>query len=268
VTRPLFLLSNDDGVYAPGLRALASVVEHFGDWVIAAPHVERSGAGMGLSLATPLRAEKLAANIYAVEGTPTDCVLFALSRLLDRRPDFVLSGINRGSNVGQDTLYSGTVAAAMEGALSGIPAAAFSLKGRRAFAAEDYQDALVVVRTLLERADLIAAAKGSVVNVNIPDVPLARMRGVAVTGLGRRIYDNAVVEGTDPRGRPYFWVGGGGEDVVRTPGTDCHELTEGWVTVTALTPDRTDEAVQARWRGAPAAALTEALQRRGRGGPG
>ena len=113
--KPLFLLCNDDGVHAPGIKALAMAIEKYGDVIVVAPHVERSGSGQGLSLTVPLRMERLSSNTYAVEGLPTDCMIFALNNILDRKPDWVLSGINRGSNIGQDVLYSGTVAAAMEG---------------------------------------------------------------------------------------------------------------------------------------------------------
>jgi 5'-nucleotidase len=249
-TRPLFLICNDDGVHAAGIRALAQAVEPFADYVIVAPHVERSGSGQGLSLTQPLRTEKLAPNIYAVEGTPTDCVIFALNKLLPRRPDYVLSGINRGSNIGQDTLYSGTVAAAMEGCIQGIPSVALSLKGRKAFELADYGDAIKVVRLLLSHEELLAPAKGAVLNVNIPDIPLASMRGFSVTRLGRRIYDAAIAESIDPRGRPYYWIGGGGEDVEDIPGTDCKLLTEGYVTLTVLSPDHVlqsaNDALKAR----------------------
>lgn len=257
--KPLFLICNDDGVHAPGIRALAAAVEPFGDAVIVAPHVERSGSGQALSLTAPLRMERLSANTYAVEGTPTDCIIFALNKILDRRPDFVLSGINRGSNVGQDTLYSGTVAAAMEGAVNGIPAIAFSLAGRRLFELSDYADALKVVRMLFEHQEWLQAAKSGVLNVNIPNVPLASMRGVAVTRLGRRIYDAAIAENTDPRGRPYYWIGGGGEDFQDLPGTDCKLLSENYVTLTALGLDHCNVAENEALKSGPEARLTRAL---------
>lgn len=236
-TKPLFLICNDDGVHAAGIKALASAVESIADIVTVAPHVERSGAGQGLSLTQPLRAERIASNVYAVEGTPTDCVIFAMSKILPRKPDYVLSGINRGSNIGQDTLYSGTVAAAMEGCIQGIPSIAFSLKSRKAFELADYADAIKIVRLLFAHPELLSPAKGAVLNVNIPDLPLRDMRGFAVGHLGRRIYDAAIAESIDPRGRPYYWIGGGGEDVEDIPGTDCKLLGEGYVTLTVLTPD-------------------------------
>lgn len=241
--RPFFLISNDDGVHAPGIRALAAAVEPLGDVLVVAPHVERSGMGQALSLTVPLRLEQLAPTMYAVEGTPTDCVMLAMSKLLHgRRPDFVLSGINRGANIGQDTLYSGTVAAAMEGCLHGIPAIAFSLAAR-AFAYEEYQAAIHVVRAVMKDTRLTDAAKGGVLNVNIPGGPASALKGFAVSTLGRRIYDNQVVESVDPRGRPYFWIGGGGVQHADIPGSDCNLLSEGYVTLTALKPEHHHETV-------------------------
>jgi len=259
MAKPLFLLCNDDGVHAPGIKALAAAVEPFGDWIMVAPHVERSGSGQALSLTTPLRVEKQASNVYAVEGTPADCVMFAMSKLLDRKPDFVLSGINRGSNIGQDTLYSGTVAAAMEGLMHAVPAVAFSLQARRAFELSDYADAVTVVRRLFEHQELLEPAKTSVLNVNIPGVPLGQMRGFAVTRLGRRIYDMQIVEGVDPRGRPFYWVGGGGEDVADIAGTDCKLLLEHYITLTALSPDHTNMAVNAALTSGLAAAVNRSF---------
>ena len=244
VPRPLYLISNDDGVHAPGIHALAAAVDAFADWLIVAPQVERSGAGQGISLTMPLRMEQLSDQIYSVEGTPTDCVMFALQKLLKRRPDMVLSGINRGANIGQDTLYSGTVAAAMEGCLHGIPAMAFSLDQRRAFARSDYDAAAAVVAAVLARPTLLAAAKHSVLNVNIPAVPAQAMAGFAAATLGRRIYDHQIVEGIDPRGRPYYWIGGGGSDFLDIPGSDCVLLAARHVTLTALSPEHFDRQVQ------------------------
>jgi len=263
MARPLFLLSNDDGVHAPGIRALAEAVGGIADWIIVAPHVEKSGSGQGISLVSPLRVEKLAANIYAVEGTPADCVMFALNRLMDRRPDFVISGINRGANIGQDTLYSGTVAAAMEGCLHGLPAMAISLQGRRAFEKSDYVHAVQVVRKIFTHRDELAVAHGHVLNVNIPHVPLDQMQGIVVAGLGRRLYDNQITENTDPRGRPYFWIGGGGEDVEKIPNTDCTLLAERFVTISALSPDRTNPVLHETLRNGAATRLSQAVFGRG-----
>ncbi len=242
MSKPLFLISNDDGVHAPGIRALAEAVEPFADWVIVAPNVEKSGSGMCVSLNTPLRREKLANNIYSVEGTPVDCVMFALNKVLEREPSMILSGINRGSNIGQDCLYSGTIAAAMEGCLRGIPAVAFSLNARRAFEITDYADAVKVVRLVLQNPELLKPAKDAVLNVNIPSGPISKMRGFSVCPLGRRIYDAQISENIDPRGRPYYWIGGGGDDIEQIPGSDCNQLHEHFITLTALTPDKINQS--------------------------
>lgn len=238
--RQLFLVSNDDGVHAPGIKALAEAVAPLGDVVVVAPSVERSGMGQALSLTLPLRIDKVAANIWAVDGTPTDCVIMALHKVLHRRPDWVVSGINRGCNIGQDTLYSGTVAAAMEGCVHGIPSVAFSLNDYRALDHKAYADAVQVVRMLFEHKELLAPAYRGVLNVNIPAVPLSEMKGFKVTRLGRRIYEQSLAEGVDPRGRPYYWIGGGGEQFVDIPDSDCPALFDGYVTLTVLRPEHTD----------------------------
>lgn len=261
--KPLILIANDDGVHAAGIRALLMAVEPLAECVVVAPHVERSGAGQALSLTAPLRVERIASNIYAVEGTPTDCVLFALNKVLDRRPDWVISGINRGSNIAQDTLYSGTVAAAMEGAIHGIPAMALSFSGRRSFEITDYAEAVKVARMLFQHLDEIKgtlAGEPGVVNVNIPDVPFENLKGFRVAHLGRRIYDAQIVEGIDPRGRPYYWIGGGGEAFDDQPGSDCNLLAEGNVTLTVLRPDHVHQEANARLRTTLEARLGEALR--------
>jgi 5'-nucleotidase len=261
MAKPLFLLSNDDGVHAPGIRALKMAVEGFADVVVCAPHVERSGSGHGISLTAPLRMERIESNVYAVEGTPTDCVMFALAKLLDRKPDWVLSGINRGSNIGQDTLYSGTVAAAMEGCVAGIPAMAVSLQARRAFELTDYLDAVKVVRVLFDNMALLEPARTGVLNVNIPHLPVASIKGFRTAALGRRIYEGAIVSSVDPRGRPYYWIGGGGEEFVDIPGSDCNLLAEDYVTLSVLKPDHVHQAANDALRQNLGQALDEALER-------
>lgn len=257
--KPLFLICNDDGVYAPGIKALAMAVEKMGDVIVVAPHVERSGSGQALSLTLPLRADRIENNIYAVEGTPADCMVFAFSKILDRKPDFVLSGINRGSNIGQDTLYSGTVAAAMEGCLSGVPSVAFSLNARKSFELTDYLDAVKVVRMMFEKPELLEPAKHCVLNVNIPHLPFEQLKGFAVAKLGRRIYEQQILEGTDPRGRPYYWIGGGGEAFADLPESDCKLLAEGYVTLTALSPDHIDPTANAAMKQSLESQLNQAI---------
>jgi 5'-nucleotidase len=271
--KPLFLICNDDGVHAPGIKALAAAAGHFGDVVVVAPHEERSGFSQAITLTSPLRIDPIDERTFGVTGTPADCVILGFNKILSRRPDFVLSGINRGSNVGQDTLYSGTVAAAMEGLMQGAPGIAFSLDRRRAFELKDYQHASKVVHLVLEH---LLSGKGwpqatdqvnqktqqdqahqqaedppvlppkGILNVNIPDRSFEAIKGFKAAKLGRRIYDKQVVEQIDPRGRPYYWIGGGGEDIEDIPDTDCKYLQEGYVTLTALGPDHLDLVGQQR----------------------
>ena len=241
VDRPLILISNDDGVHAPGVRALYEVLQPHGECVVVAPHVERSGSGQALTLHQPIRVQTLAENWHAVEGTPADCVLFALRSVLPRRPDYVFSGVNRGPNLGQDTLYSGTVAAAMEGCLQNIPAVALSLCTHDAYELSDYAGAARVVDSLIGAKNLLNLATGRVLNVNVPAVAPAELKGFKVATLGRRVYDTSFKRQVDPRGRPYYWLGGGGLEVEPIPGSDGVAVQGGYVSLTALRPDHYDQ---------------------------
>jgi 5'-nucleotidase len=239
--RPLFLLSNDDGVHAPGLKELARAVRSIGDVVVVAPHVERSASSHALSIHLPLRVEEIEKNVYAVEGTPADCVLIACRKLLRRKPNWVLSGINRGANLGIDTMYSGTVAAAMEGVINGIPGIAVSCFGK----AKDrlyYESSSRVVTMLLENEQLLrSVGPGVLLNVNVPNLPFEEIKGLRVTGLGKRVYDEEMQEGTDPRGRPYYWIGAGGEMFADILNSDCTEISKGYATVSVLKPSLLDD---------------------------
>jgi 5'-nucleotidase len=239
--RPLFLISNDDGVHAPGVRAMAAAVKDLGDVVIVAPHVERSASSHAISIHLPLRIEQVEPNIYAVEGTPADCIMLAIRKLLRRKPTWVLSGINRGANLGVDTIYSGTVAAAMEGTLHNIPSIAVSTYGK-AREHLHYESAAKVVKMLLEKPELLGdVTRTSLLNVNVPNLPFEKLKGISVASLGRRIYEDEMQEGVDPRGRAYFWVGAGGEMFEDIPNSDCVMLDQGYVTVSALRPSFLDE---------------------------
>jgi 5'-nucleotidase len=239
--RPLFLISNDDGVHAPGVRALAAAVKDLGDVVIVAPHVERSASSHAISIHLPLRIEQVEPNIYAVEGTPADCVMLAIRKLLRRKPSWVLSGINRGANLGIDTIYSGTVAAAMEGTLHGIPSIAVSCYGKERETL-NYGAAGRVVRMLLERPEVLGdVTRNALVNINVPNLPFEQLKGITVATLGRRIYEESMQEGTDPRGRSYYWIGAGGEMFEDIPNSDCVMIDQGFVTATVLRPSFLDE---------------------------
>lgn len=259
--RPLFLLSNDDGVHAPGVRALARAVQDLGDVVVVAPHVERSASSHAISIHVPLRIEEIEPGIHAVEGTPADCVMLACRKLLRRKPNWVLSGINRGANLGIDTIYSGTVAAAMEGVFHGIPAMAVSCLGK-AREHLHYEAAGQVVRLLLQRPDLTMDLAGrGLLNVNVPNLPFEKMKGIQVAGLGKRIYDDQMQEGTDPRGRPYYWIGAGGDMFADIPDSDCMVVDQGFVAVSILRPSLLDEQGNARLQAKIAGQFDEAFSR-------
>jgi len=239
------LLSNDDGVHAAGLRALAAAFAGDEVWVVA-PDREQSASSHSISLHRPLRVAEVAPRWYAVDGTPTDAVYMGLCLLLkDTPPDLVVSGINHGPNLANDVHYSGTVAAAIEGALLGVPALAVSLAGPPP---HDFSHAARFAAALARRMrEGPAAGSPFLLNVNVPPGPL---RGYRFTPLGRRTYGNEVVEKTDPRGRKYYWIGGEGgarnEDI---PGSDCNAVVEGMAAVTPLQLDPTDHSVLHRLRG-------------------
>lgn len=230
MTRPLVLLANDDGYRARGLRLLGEALAPFADVVVCAPEVEQSAASHALSLHRPLRLFNHAPGVYSVDGTPADCVYVALhaeTRVLPRRPDVVVSGVNHGVNLGDDVFYSGTVAAAREGALKGIPSIAVSAAAN----AELEAAAALGARLALELARL---GLPQLVNVNVPpgrDWPLRATR------LGRRIYRDEVEFRQDPRGREYLWIGGPGADHHPVPGSDTEAFDEGVVGVTPLVLD-------------------------------
>ena len=229
------LISNDDGYLAPGLLALADVMSKIADVVVVAPERNRSGASNALTLDKPLSVSKAGNNVYFVDGTPSDCVHVALTGLLDTRPDLILSGINQGQNMGDDTLYSGTVAAATEGFLFGVPAIAFSQveKGWE-FIDDAAKFALHLVK---HKLDLIQ--KPFLLNVNIPNCHYADMKGVQVTRLGKRHQSEPVIKSTDPRGNPIYWIGPSGQARDGGAGTDFFAVSQGFVSVTPLQIDLT-----------------------------
>lgn len=233
------LLSNDDGYQARGLRTLAEHLKPIADVVVVAPDRNRSGASNSLTLETPLRVERVEPNLYYVNGTPTDCVHIAITGLLDQEPDVLISGINNGANLGDDVLYSGTVAAAMEGRFLGIPSIAVSLV-LNGF--EHYETAAQLVRKLVERNVTDPLPTDSILNINVPDVPFADLKGVRATRLGFRHKSEPVVKELDPKGKPIYWIGpaGAGQDV--GPGTDFHAIAESCVSVTPLKVDLTAHA--------------------------
>src|SRR3954468_117766 len=230
------LLSNDDGYFAPGLAALAEALKALGEVTVVAPERDRSGASHSLTLDRPLSLSKAHNGFFYGNGTPTDCVHMAVTGLLDLEPDFVVSGINSGANMGDDTLYSGTVAAATEGYLLGIPAIAVSLVSREF---THYATAARVARDLVESLASQPFGAPVLLNVNVPDVPYEQLRGTEVTKLGRRHKAQPVVRGKNPRGETVYWVGPAGAAREAGPGTDFNALERGAVSVTPLQVDLT-----------------------------
>jgi 5'-nucleotidase len=233
----LVLLSNDDGIEAPGLRALEAVAADLGEvWTIA-PATEQSAKSHSLTMSEPLRVVSYGERRMAVTGTPADSVYLALHHLLPRKPDLVLSGINRGTNLSNDVLYSGTVAAAREAASAGIPSVAFSLWVGEG--APQWATAQRVVQRIARHVAARGLPPGILLNVNVPDVAPEALRGVRVAPLGRRYYEFAVAEKVDPRGRKYYWIGGDHKRFEDLPDSDGPLCEQGYAVVTPLQMDLT-----------------------------
>lgn len=231
------LLSNDDGYLAPGLAALYEAVKGCGEITVVAPDRNRSGASNSLTLDRPLHLKQASQNgFYYVNGTPTDCVHLAVTGMLDHQPDMVISGVNLGSNMGDDTVYSGTVAAAMEGYLLGVPSLAVSLGS---FEGRHFVTAGRIVRELVERFRAQAFGAPVLLNVNVPDVPHDVLAGMRITRLGRRHKAEPVVKQMSPRGETVYWVGAAGSAADAGEGTDFHAVDNGYVSVTPLQIDLT-----------------------------
>ncbi len=230
------LLSNDDGYLAPGLRSLAAAIDDLAEVTIVAPDRNRSGASNSLTLDMPLRVHQAEPNVFYVEGTPTDCVHLAITGLLETEPDMVISGINDGPNLGDDVLYSGTVAAAMEGRFLGLPTLALSLVGRDK---KMFETAAQVAREILKRLIDDPLPADTILNINVPDVPHARLGKKVATRLGHRHRAEPVVRSLDPKGRQIYWVGPPGLEQDAGPGTDFYAIAQGQVSITPLQVDLT-----------------------------
>ncbi|QKT02428.1 5'/3'-nucleotidase SurE [Ectothiorhodospiraceae bacterium 2226] len=231
------LVSNDDGYLAPGIQCLAEALRSVGEVTVVAPDRDRSGASNSLTLEYPIRATWMDARTARVDGTPTDCVHLAITGLLDEEPDMVISGINAGANMGDDVLYSGTVAAAMEGRFLGLPAIAASLvyQGQP----QHFDTAARAVVHLIERLRSDPLPADTILNVNVPDVPWDQLQGFEATRLGHRHKSEPVVRATDPRGREIYWVGPAGAEQDAGPGTDFHAVRRGYVSVSPIQVDLT-----------------------------
>ncbi|CAL1241617.1 5'/3'-nucleotidase SurE [Candidatus Methylocalor cossyra] len=230
------LLSNDDGYSAPGLIALANALRPLAELTVVAPERNRSGASNSLTLERPLRISTADNGFIKVDGTPTDCVHLAITGLLEREPDMVIAGINHGANLGDDVIYSGTVAAATEGRFLGLPAVAISLAGSNP---QHFDTAARVAVTLLKRIQSHPLPSDTILNVNVPDVPWTAIRGFQSTRLGQRHKAEPVIRATDPRGRTIYWVGCAGPEQDAGPGTDFHAVRHNYVAVTPLQIDLT-----------------------------
>jgi len=231
-----FLLSNDDGYQSEGLERLAKAVASLGQVTVVAPDRDRSGASNSLTLDNPIRPLQATNGFIYVNGTPTDCVHLAITGLLDEDPDMVISGINHGSNLGDDVLYSGTVAAAMEGRFLGIPGMAVSLAGENPV---HYETAVQVVIQLIGNLQNKPLSTDLLLNVNIPDCAHADLQGMEITRLGHRHKSEPALRTRDPRGRDVFWVGPVGAEEDAGPGTDFYAVRHGYVSITPMQVDLT-----------------------------
>jgi 5'-nucleotidase len=230
------LLSNDDGYAAPGLIALAEALRPLVELTVVAPERNRSGASNSLTLERPLRIAAAPNGFIKVDGTPTDCVHLAITGLLDREPDMVFAGINHGANLGDDVIYSGTVAAATEGRFLGLPAVAISLGSSNP---THFDTAARVAVNLLERIAKEPLPPDTILNVNVPDIPYADLRGFQATRLGQRHKAEPVIKSVDPRGREIYWVGSAGPEQDAGPGTDFFAVRSHCVSITPLQIDLT-----------------------------
>jgi 5'-nucleotidase len=232
------LISNDDGVHAIGIATLAAELSKIAEVTVIAPDRNRSGASNSLSVVAPIRVQRIENGFYSVTGTPTDCVHLAVTGFFNEKFDMVVSGINAGENLGDDILYSGTVAAATEGRMLGLPAIAVSLTGKETQI--NYQAAAAVARQIVERVKKQALPKATILNVNVPDVPLCDIQGFEVTRLGTRHVAQPAIKALDPRGAPVYWVGASGAEEDAGPGTDFYAVNMTRVSITPLQVDMTN----------------------------
>ena len=230
------LLSNDDGYLAPGLGAMATALSETDAVTVVAPERDRSGSSNSLTLERPLRVHRAENGFYFVTGTPTDCVHLAITGLLDEEPDMVVSGINAGANMGDDVLYSGTVAAAMEGRFLGLPAIAVSMTS---YDPHHYETGVKAIAGIIDRLRVEPLQQKSILNVNVPDVPWGEIKGYRITRLGNRHKSEGVIRQTDPRGDDMYWVGPPGAAQDAGEGTDFYAVEQKFISITPLQIDLT-----------------------------
>jgi 5'-nucleotidase len=241
----IILVSNDDGIRAAGIRALEAALAPLADVWVVAPDREQSAASHSLSLYRPLRVDTIDDRHFAVDGTPTDAVNLAINGIMKTKPDLVVSGINHGANLGDDITYSGTVSAAMEGTLLGVPSIAMSLAPRDSAnreAAPDFTAAAAFAARLARLVSERGVPRDTLLNINVPGLPAEELRGYVITRQGKRRYGDAIVEHVDPRGRKYYWIGGEDLGFVPAEGTDCTAVAGGYISVTPLHLDLTNYA--------------------------
>ena len=244
---PTILISNDDGINSEGLHKLHETLKGLGEVFVVAPDRDQSAVSHSLSLYRPLRIEQISDNVYTVDGTPTDCVNIAVNGILkDRKIDIVVSGINKGENLGDDITYSGTVSAAMEGALLGVPSIAVSLATKVDFNFEAAAHYAKLIAEYVLRSNLPPA---TILNVNVPHMPMGDIRGVLVTRQGKRVYGEPIVEKVDPRGKKYYWIGGYELGSVDIENSDITAVKDGYVSVTPISLDLTDYGFLDKLRG-------------------
>lgn len=236
-TGKIILVSNDDGIRSEGILKLASALRRVGTVYVVAPDREKSAASHSLTLHRPLRVDEVAPKMYAVDGTPTDCVTLAVNGVLPVRPDIVVSGINKGGNMGEDVSYSGTVSAAMEGTLLGIPSIAVSLVARSGY---DFSRAAAFSARLARYVLKKGVPKDTLLNVNVP--PVKSIKGYRVTTQGKRFFADAVVEKLDPRGRKYYWIGGDHESWEGGADADFRAVQDGFISITPIHLDMTNHS--------------------------
>jgi len=230
------LISNDDGVDAPGIKILAAQINQDHQVTVVAPDKNRSGSSSALTLDRPLYCEQLDSGFYSVTGTPCDCVHLGSHRLMTQKPEMVISGINRGANLADDVMYSGTVAAAMEGRSMGFPAVALSLASSQC---EFYETAAKVMSKILLRMKQFSLSSNIILNVNVPDIPFSEIKGYRLTRLGCRHRADTIVPATDPKGKKVYWIGPPSEPQDIGEGTDFYAIAQGYVSITPLTVDFT-----------------------------
>ncbi len=234
---PLILVTNDDGVYSPGLRALHEAVSSLGRAVIVAPDRDNSAVSHALTMNRPLRVTQLAEQTYSVDGTPTDCVTIAINKILPRKPDLLVSGINPGANLGDDISYSGTVSAAIEGTMYDIPSLAFSLASQPPY---DFEVTAAVAWKLASMALSMHLPPSSLLNINMPPLSAGEIQGIRFTRQGRRLYRDAIQETFDPWGRKHYWIGGGTVHWYGGEDTDEQAVRNGFISVTPIQLDLTN----------------------------